>query len=53
VIGAGESQWHGGSRSGTLFGDLFDALIEVAEDIGLMKLVRGGAEHIASCHCSQ
>jgi hypothetical protein len=43
----------GRSWSGALLGDSFETLNEPFEDMGSMKRERGGAEHIASCHCWQ
>jgi hypothetical protein len=41
----------GGSWMGASFGDSFEALYEPMEDMGSTKLVRGGAERMASCLC--
>jgi hypothetical protein len=49
-IGVGELR-RGGSWTGASSGDSFEALYEPMEDIGSMKLERGGAERTASWHC--
>jgi hypothetical protein len=43
----------GGSWTGLLFGDSLEVLYEATEDICARGRVRGGVEHIASCHCWQ
>jgi hypothetical protein len=52
AIGARVAASRGGSWTGPLFGDLFEALYELMEAIYMQGQVRGGAEHIASCRCS-
>jgi hypothetical protein len=52
--GMGEGKlWRGGSWTGALFGDSFDALYEPMEDMGLMNLEWGGVDWMASCRCWQ
>jgi hypothetical protein len=53
AISAGVVPSRGGSWMGALLGNLFEVLYDVAEDIGACGWVRGGAEHVASCHCLQ
>jgi hypothetical protein len=51
-IGLGDS-WRGESWRGSSHGDSMEALYDVTEDIGSWNCIRGGAERIASCCCSQ
>jgi hypothetical protein len=49
AIGVSVEASQGGSWIGDLFGNSFDMLYELLEDIWAMGRVQGGAEQIASC----